>query len=101
MTSRKRPATRAQECELFVGVHTGAEVDVVGAKRDAREFRVGVGVFNGEAAAGQHAGASAVDAPLQTRRRSAQRLGPRRRDEVAVAVANQRCVEAVGARWRS
>ena len=87
---------RTQERELFVGVHAGAEVDVVRAERHPRELRVGVGVLDGQAASDEHADTGAVPSCCETRGGSAQRLGPRRRNEFAVAVANQRRVEPVG-----
>ena len=52
-----------QELGLLGAVRPGPEVDVVGVQGDPRELRVGVGVLDGEPAAGQHAGPAARPRP--------------------------------------
>jgi hypothetical protein len=80
---------RGEEVQLLGGVRAGAEVDVVRAGGDAGELGVGVGVFDGQPAAGQHA-----DPALTGRQQSLgghpQRLGPRGLGEHAVRTAHHR-----------
>ena len=96
------PATvRREERQLLAGVCARAGVDVVGAERHAGELRVGVGVLDGQPAAGQHADAALVTGGEPGRRR--RRPSASVHDaglQLAVVVAHQRRASAGRPAWR-
>ena len=78
-----------EERRLLGRVRAGAEVDVVGAERDARELAVGVGVLGGEPAAGQHADGAGV--ARQAAGGDGEGLGPRRGTQLAPSSRSRTC----------
>ena len=83
----RRPAAARKSASSALCTRA-AEVDVVGVERDPRELAVRVGVLDGEPAAGQDAGPAARRG--EPGRRGCQRLGPARRRQFTVGVADQR-----------
>ncbi|GAA5615746.1 hypothetical protein Spla01_06963 [Streptomyces platensis] len=83
-----------QEVGFLGAVHPGPEIDVVGAQRDPGELGVGVGVLDGQPAAGQYAGA-----PLGRGQPAGRRLqgsGPARRLQFAgLRVAHEGVLQPV------
>ena len=95
---RRTPSGRqhdlgGEERGLLGRVRPGPEVDVVGAERDPGEGAVGVGVLGGEPAAGQDA--ASPPAAAQAAGGDGERLGPRRRPELAVLARILRVGEPV------
>ena len=81
-----------EERRLLGRERTGPEVDVVGAERDPGELAVGEAVLGGDPATGQHADRAGRG---QTAGGDRERLGPGRRPELAVLVADLRVGQPV------